>query len=236
VSDLLPAAILCGGLGTRLGAQTRNLPKCLIDVNGRPFLSYVLEECSRQRIRKVVLCVGHLGWMIEQSTRSRETYGLDIRYSYDGFNAPLGTAGALQNAQKLLGDQFFTIYGDSFLQVSYKNVQAHFQREQCLGLMVVCKPPEGYKPNVWFQKGRIVSHLKRWYVPKAHHIDYGMGMLDARALILIDEMPYDLSDLFGVLATARELAGYVSPERFYTIGTPTSLALTREHLADARNA
>jgi NDP-sugar pyrophosphorylase family protein len=228
---MLPMAILCGGLGTRLGDLTKDTPKCLVDVNGRPFLAYVLEEAARQGIMKVVLCVGHLGDVVERSIGHGLQYGVDVAYSREG-SALLGTAGALLKAAPLLGNDFFVLYGDSYLTCDYAAIQAAYEATDCLGLMTVCEPPPGYRPNVRLGglPRRVVAHDKHWPPAGAHHIDYGLGILDHRALSVIDSTPYDLSDLYGSLADCGELAGYVSPERFYTIGTPVSLALTTEVL------
>jgi NDP-sugar pyrophosphorylase family protein len=228
---MLPMAILCGGLGTRLGDLTKDTPKCLVDVNGKPFLVYVLEEAARQGITKVVLCVGHLAEQVRWTIGNGSHLGLEVAYSRDGEQS-LGTAGALLSAASLLDEDFFVLYGDSYLTVDYAAVQAAYEAQDCLGLMTVCEPPPGYRPNVRLGglPRRVVAHDKHWPPAGAHHIDYGLGILDHRALSVIDSTPYDLSDLYGSLADCGELAGYVSPERFYTIGTPVSLALTTEVL------
>ncbi len=226
---MLTMAILCGGLGTRLSDLTKDTPKCLVEVNGTPFLVHVLEEAARQGITKVVLCVGHLAEQVRWTVGNGAVFDLEVTYSRDG-EEPLGTAGALLKAASLLGADFFVLYGDSYLTVDYAAVQAAYETQECLGLMVVCEPPPGYRPNVRLNGPRISAHDKHWPPAGAHHIDYGMAILDHRALSLIDSAPYDLSDLYGALADCGELAGYVSPERFYTIGTPVSLALTTEVL------
>jgi len=62
---MLPVAILAGGLGTRLRPLTETIPKCLIEVAGRPFIVHQLELLRRQGIERAVLCLGHLGSMVE---------------------------------------------------------------------------------------------------------------------------------------------------------------------------
>src|SRR4051794_4518890 len=61
---LMQAVILAGGLGTRLGARTRDLPKALIPIAGRPFLAWLVEALARHGYRKLVLCIGHYGEQI----------------------------------------------------------------------------------------------------------------------------------------------------------------------------
>jgi MurNAc alpha-1-phosphate uridylyltransferase len=57
----LPVAILSGGLATRLRPVTEKIPKALIEINGEPFLAHQLRLLHARGIRRVVMCVGHLG-------------------------------------------------------------------------------------------------------------------------------------------------------------------------------
>ena len=56
---LPPIALLAGGLGTRLGASAAGKPKSLVDVNGRPFMFFVLERLAEAGITDVVICTGY---------------------------------------------------------------------------------------------------------------------------------------------------------------------------------
>lgn len=77
--------ILAGGLGMRLRLLTERVPKCLIPVNGRPFLEYQLEMLGQRGVRDIVLCVGYLGeavldhfgagLAVRAQTRAAETFG-----------------------------------------------------------------------------------------------------------------------------------------------------------------
>ncbi len=228
---MLPVAILAGGYGTRLGALTQNTQKCMIDVNGRPFLEHVLTLLNKQGACEVVLCIGHLGDQVEDRIGDGSRFGLDVTYSRDG-EPPLGTAAALLKALPLLGDRFFVLYGDSYLPCDLRAVQAAYEHAHTLGLMVVCTPPDGYTANVQFEGGQVWDYDKLIPSEDARHIDYGLGILDRRALIIPGLMTSDLSDVYASLALQTELAGYLSPERFYTVGTPAGLDKTCEYLAD----
>src|SRR4030095_3162534 len=109
-------AILAGGLGARLRPATEKTPKALLRVAGEPFLVHQLRFLYSQGLRKVVLCVGHLGEMIEAEIGDGNTLGLQIDYSFDG-PALLGTGGALKRALPKLGDRFLVIYGESYMPV-----------------------------------------------------------------------------------------------------------------------
>ena len=103
----MQVVILAGGLATRLGELTKNRPKSLLEILGKPFLAYQLEVLRANGITDIVLCIGHLGTQIKQTFGDGSQYGVHIRYSLE--NKPLGTAGALKNAEPLLLKNFFVL-------------------------------------------------------------------------------------------------------------------------------
>src|ERR1700759_204541 len=72
---MFPVAILAGGLATRMRPVTERIPKTLIEVAGRPFVEHQLTLLARERVRKVVLCVGYLGEMIEAVVGDGSRFG-----------------------------------------------------------------------------------------------------------------------------------------------------------------
>jgi NDP-sugar pyrophosphorylase family protein len=217
---MLPVAILAGGLATRLGPLAQETPKALIEVAGRPFLAWQLEMLSREGVERVVLCLKHLGEMIRDFVGNGSAFGLNVTYSHDG-EQPLGTGGALRKALPLLGEQFFVMYGDSYLTVDLKAVERAFHKEGSPALMVVLRNDNRWdKSNVWFDGRRIVAYRKRDPQPEMKYIDYGVGVLSAK---LFDDPSlgdaFDLADLYERLAARRELGCYVATKRFYEIGS-----------------
>src|SRR3954465_3152378 len=95
-----PVAILAGGLATRLGPVTEKIPKALLSVAGQPFLAHQLQLLSKAGLRRVVVCVGHHGEMIEEEFGDGSGFGVEVHYSFDGPEL-LGTGGALKKALPL---------------------------------------------------------------------------------------------------------------------------------------
>jgi NDP-sugar pyrophosphorylase family protein len=81
---MLPVVILAGGLATRMKPMTEKIPKSLIELKGKPFIIHQLSYIKSQGIQKIVLCIGHLGHMIQSLIGNGEALGLDIQYSLDG--------------------------------------------------------------------------------------------------------------------------------------------------------
>ncbi len=227
-----PVAILCGGLATRLKPISDNIPKALVEVDGKPFIFYQLEELRRQNIQDIVLCVGHKGEMIEKAVGDGSRFQLNIRYSYDGETA-LGTGGALKKASHLLGEEFFVLYGDAFLQVDYADIYRTFLVSGRKGLMTVFHNAEKWdSSNVWFENQQIRTYSKTHKNAQMQHIDYGLGILNTEALKAYSiAQEFDLALVYEQLVQDQELAAYEVSKRFYEIGSHAGLEEFRVWLA-----
>jgi len=227
----LPVAILAGGLASRLRPITEKIPKLLVEVAGEPFFSHQIRLLHGAGLRRVVLCVGHLGDQIVAAYGDGARWGLRIDYSFDGPKL-LGTGGALRRALPLLGEAFYVLYGDSYLPIDYQAVGERFLRSGRLGLMTVFENRERYDAsNVWFEDGRIRVYDKRQRLPQMHHIDYGLGVFQAAAFAGYPaDAPLDLSEVQKDLVARGELAGFEVAQRFYEIGSPAGLAELNLHL------
>lgn len=106
------AAILAGGLGTRLRSVVNDRPKVMARVADQPFITYILHQLATFGIQKVVLCTGFMADLIKEQLG--DTYcGMKLLYSVE--DTPLGTGGALRHASELLsGDTLLVMNGDSY--------------------------------------------------------------------------------------------------------------------------
>ena len=228
---MLPVAILCGGLGTRLKPITEKIPKALVEVAGKPFIFHQLEYLSQQNIEKVVLCLGHMGEKIEKEVAQNNFNGLQIQYSYDGM--PLkGTGGAIKKAIPLLGDNFYVQYGDSFLPVKYKPIEHFFFESNKPALMTVFRNNNKWdKSNVIFDNYSISEYNKKELKANMHFIDYGLSIV-SKSLFdsYSDSESFDLSDLYHQLSILGNLAGFEVVERFYEIGSHEGLEESEMYL------
>jgi NDP-sugar pyrophosphorylase family protein len=223
---LLPVCILAGGLGTRLGEHALDTPKALMEVAGKPFVFHQLELLRSHGARRIVFCLGHLGEQIEAAIGDGSELGLEVGYSFDG-PTPAGTAGAVKGALPQLGEAFFVLYGDTYLRIDYRGVQAAFAASGLPALMTVLRNEGRWDAsNAVFADGRVLSHDKRRPTPEMHWIDYGLSVLTPEALASAAPDASDLSDVYAELARTGRLAGYEATERFYEIGTPAALAGT----------
>jgi len=229
----LPVAILAGGLATRLGPVTAGRPKALVEVAGRPFLAHQLELLRERGVRRVVLCLGHLGEQVAAFAGDGRAFGLEVVCSHDGERL-LGTGGALRRALPLLGDRFLVLYGDSYLDCDYQAVAARFLASGRTGLMTVFRNAGRWdESNVAFRDGAIQRYAKGLRDPSMEHIDYGLGALRAEALDAYPAgEPLDLARVYQDLLAHGELAGFEVGQRFYEIGSAQGLEETGRYLLE----
>jgi NDP-sugar pyrophosphorylase family protein len=221
---LLPVALLAGGLATRLRPITEKIPKVLVAVAGKPFLEHQLALLRKQGLTRVVLCLGHLGEMVVDQFGDGRAYGVHLEYSFDGPKL-LGTGGALKQALPKLGENFFVLYGDSYLTEPFGPVAEFFLRSGKLGCMTVYRNEGKYDTsNVVFGDGEIKLYDKKQRLPEMRHIDYGLSLFNRRAF---DEwpadQPFDLAAVMTGLVERRQMAGWEVKERFYEIGSHEGL-------------
>jgi len=231
----LTVAILAGGLATRLRPITETVPKSLLEVNGEPFAMHQLRLVQSKGVRRVVLCVGHLGELVERAIGDGSSLGLQVDYSFDG-PALLGTAGAIRHALPKLGDSFFVMYGDSYLPCDYAAIARNFESAGVLGMMTVFRNEGKWDTsNVEFAEGKILAYSKTNRTPRMRYIDYGLGVFRAQAFQGLPVGEHrDLTELHSDLLQRKQLAAFEVRERFYEIGSPAGLRETAEFLASQR--
>lgn len=219
----MQAVILTGGLGTRLGALTKKLPKSMVPVNKKPFLTYLFRLLRDNGIDRIVLCIGYLGNQIRNYIADGRQWGVKVAYSEETKQL-LGTAGALKQAKSLLDDHFFLINGDTYLPIDYRDVEKSFLTRHKKGLMVVYDNKEnvGIANNVDLDDDlMVIIHNKGGSGAGLRYVDAGVAVLQREAVDdIVEEGPVSLeSGLYAPLIQQKELAGYVTGQRFYDIGT-----------------
>ena len=230
---LPPIGVLCGGVATRLGPIAGQLPKSLVPVAGEPFLAHQLRRLARGGFSRVVLLVGHRGGQIRAFAGDGRRFGIEVVYSDDG-DARLGTGGAVRKALRRLGDQFFITYGDSLLDFDPVAMWQCFCDGDAPATMAVFHNRDRWgQSNVIFDGTRVRCHDKTVTAGllKPEWIDWGMTIFTAETIRDWPEAdPFDLAAVTKDLAATGRLTGFPVDNRFYEIGSPTSLAETEAFL------
>ncbi len=221
--------ILAGGQGTRMSSLFPNIHKCLIPVNGIPFIDYQLKHLTNNGITDIVLSVGYLADQVRDYVQDGSKWNLHIEYIEDG-QVLLGTGGAVRRAYDagMLDDVFCITYGDSYLPIHFGEVFAYFKQQSLPALMTIFYNDNKLDiSNAGYENELVFYDKQRNSKPKSDYtyIDYGLSVLDRN--IVRDYIPphqkYDLATLFHQLSVDEKLGGYIVDSRFYEIGSPQGL-------------
>ena len=222
----ITAVVICGGLGTRLRSRVSEKPKVLAPVQGRPFLSFLLDQISSFGIEDVVLCAGYMGDQVQ--AEFGDSYG-DISLVYSQETALLGTGGALRLAGPLIqSDMALVMNGDSFCDVDMEDLKAwHHEHNADLSMVLVRVPDVREFGSVEVSDiGRVVKFAEKQEgmdVEVKGWINAGIYLLKRSLLQTIREnAPVSLErDVFPYWL-GLGFYGFKSDARFLDIGTPQS--------------
>lgn len=113
------AVVIAGGYGTRLQKHGIQLPKSLIEIDGKTIVEWQLINLERDGITEILFLLGqNSGEIIEYLNSIRSNTSCKLEFKIE--ESPLGTGGALLNSIELLKDQFLVVYGDLLLDCSLK--------------------------------------------------------------------------------------------------------------------
>ena len=222
LSDIT-AVILAGGAGTRLRGTLPGIPKVLADINGRPFISILLDRLEQFGIRRVILCTGSLGHLIKDALGDR--YG-NVRLEYSHESTPLDTAGALANARHLLPEgPALVINGDSYCHTDLNQFYAWFKEKAADAAILLTHVADTrrYGKVELDVAGYVVSFNEKTDKSGPGLINAGIYLID-RAIIeaLPENTPCSLEKgIFPGLAGGK-LMGFSTQDDFIDIGTPES--------------
>ncbi|MDR1810170.1 MAG: nucleotidyltransferase family protein [Prevotella sp.] len=129
--------VLAGGFGSRLQQVVKDVPKCLAEVAGKPFLAYLFDYLAKQAVSRVILSLGYkseavINWIDKNSFPFETDYVVE--------STPLGTGGGIKLAMsKALEKTVFVINGDTFFEVNLQAMQeAH--RKKKADISIALKP------------------------------------------------------------------------------------------------
>jgi mannose-1-phosphate guanylyltransferase/phosphomannomutase len=219
----MKAVVMAGGEGNRLRPLTSNQPKPMVPVVGKPCMEHILELLREHGLNEVIVTVAFLPQAIRSYFGEGETLGMQIGYSVE--EEPLGTAGSVRLAEKLLDETFLVISGDALCDVDLSALVA-FHKEKgaavTIGLKSVDNPLE-FGIVVTDEEGRIERFLEKpsWGQVFSDTINTGIYVMEPEVLKHVPAgRPYDFSkELFPyLLEMGRPLYGHVMDGYWQDIG------------------
>ncbi len=220
------AAVLAGGLGTRLRAAIPDRPKVLAPVAGRPFLAHLLDRLARASVREVVLLTGHAADQVHAAFGDRYA-GMRLTYSVEP--APLGTAGAVRHALPLFRSETVVLMnGDSYCDADLTAFRRSHAEEPSAFGMVLTRVADAsrYGRVEVAADGRVVRFAEKEPAGPPGWINAGIYLFPRTVLEGIEPTrPMSLErDLLPAWVAAGRVRGFRAEGRFIDIGTPESYA------------
>jgi NDP-sugar pyrophosphorylase family protein len=214
------AIILAGGLGTRLGTLTADLPKPMLPIAGRPFVEYVILQLKRSGYRSIVFACGHRSEDIRRYFGDGRRLGLSIQYSNE--SEPLGTGGAIRRAAAAVsGGPLLVMNGDSFFDIDPRAVHGAVRDDVILAMALAAVPDAGRFGRVRLSAdGSIVGFTAHDDTSGEGTINAGIYGLGWATLELIGDGPASLEHEVLPSLVGRGLSGMASAGFFVDIGLP----------------
>jgi histidinol-phosphate phosphatase family protein len=217
--------ILAGGFGTRLHSLLPDRPKVLAEVNGRPFVTIVLDQLAAAGIEQIVVCTGHLGDQV-QKTLGSDYRGIPLLYSQE--KKPLGTGGAVRQAfDQYDADAFLVLNGDSYVDASLSAFRSWHEDGGRPGslLLTWVEDCARFGTVETAEDGRVCGFFEKRNLACPGWINAGIYLLSREVLeALPAATPFSVEREFFPSLLERGLGGYRVRAPFIDIGTPQSLA------------
>jgi mannose-1-phosphate guanylyltransferase len=236
----LKAVILAGGFATRLRPLSCARPKTLFPIVNKPLQEWIFEGLSNNNVDEAILAVNALTQFHIKQQRLRK-HGLKIKFSIDPPKTPLGTAGPVKKAEKLIGhnEPFIVLNGDIFANLNYKDLLNKHLKSNALATIALCKVNDPSRYGV-AEMGN-GNCIKRFIEKPARDkspsnlINAGVYVLSPKVFVYI---PYGRAvsverEVFPKLAEEGRLSGYLTDGLWMDIGRPEEYLETNRIILDS---
>jgi len=218
----LPAVVMAGGLGSRLGDLTKNTPKPLLEVGGKPILEHIIEHLQTSGVRDVFISTRYLAEQIETHFGGGEDWGVTINYLRE--KERLGTAGALKRLDGEIQGPFLVMNGDLLTDFRVSDMTA-FHKEQGADMTVAVRH---YTMGVPFGVVEVEGVEIRGITEKPNFeffVNAGIYIVEPRILHHIEgDRLFDITELMErTLVAGGRIVSFPIFEDWMDIGRPEDL-------------
>lgn len=231
----MQALILAGGFGSRLMPVINDRPKVMAPLHGRPFLEYILINLKQQGITDIILALGYLSSYIQDYFGNGKGLGIKIKYSIE--NIPLGTGGALKNAEKLLTDTVLVINGDTYLDVDFQQLyDFHISKKAEVTITLTTNHHSLGRGVVGLDKnGKIISFKESEDKEDivGNYTNAGVYVMNKTVIRYIkrgEKVSLEKETFPALLKNKKNIYGFIVANDFIDIGTPERYKMACEKL------
>jgi D-glycero-D-manno-heptose 1,7-bisphosphate phosphatase len=227
------AVILAGGQGTRMRPLSDIRPKPMIEVHGRPFLEYQVEQLREQGFHEIVLLLGYLPEVVQDYFGDGREWGLKISYSVSPEEDLTGRR--LKLAEGLLDETFLLLYCDNYWPMLFERLWHRFVVAGAPAMLTVYANQDGWTKNSIRvdEEGFVTTFDKRRVSPDLQGVEISYALFDKAVLDLLPrgENVSLEETVYPLLASQRKLAAYVTQHRYYSVGGVARLPMTETFFA-----
>lgn len=227
--EKIDVLLLCGGKGERLKGLVKDRPKPMADIKGRPFLDILINYILNFGFLRIILCLGYKGEIVSQYYNEKSRF-FNILFSQE--SKPLGTAGAIKNAEHLIeSNPFLVMNGDSFCPLDlFELINFHNEKKAAFTMALVKSVGDKDYGVVGVDESqKIISFNEKVKIKNNGFVNAGIYLLEKKIFDLI-ETGTKLSleyDIFPRILSER-FYGYITKEKLIDIGTPERYAKAKK--------
>lgn len=231
------AVILAAGLGTRLGDLTKDVPKVMVPIAGKPMLEHHVEWLRGFGVEEFFFNLYYLPGVIRDYFGDGSRWDVSIRYSQE--KELLGTAGSLHGFRDFLDSTFLVQYGDVFSRLDLAGLEAFHRSRGSMASLVVhpsSHPHDSDIVELGEEDAIRVIHHKPGDDRFGNMGNAGAYLLEPDALNFLAPTPVEedfCCDLFPkMLASESPVFGYNTDDLLLDVGTPERLAWIEQYLRE----
>lgn len=214
--------ILAGGLGTRLGDLTLEVPKSLVEVYDKPVIGHILDWISGQGCDRALILTGHLGEQFQHYVHP------SVSLTFVQEQQPLGTGGALWNAVDYLEQEFILLWGDDFHPINYQKLVSKHRKEKNLVTMTVTESHDCM--NLLHHNGKVIAYDKGQSPPNFNGYEAGTSMVSKRIVLLFGRDGKWSWEETVYPKLSGKIGAHLDNTKFWDMGTPERLSKLTEFL------
>lgn len=227
-----PVVVMAGGEGRRLMPLTKDCPKPMLPMNGKPLLERILDRLIQQGFEDVFISVNYLRKQIIDYFGDGSQLGINIRYLVE--ETPSGTGGCLHLLPELDARHLLLLNGDVITDLDLRTLVSFHDSQGFVGTMVVRQVQSRLEYGVVTVDG--VNFVRLDEKPEyVSYVNTGMYALNRSALdFLPSKRSFDLPELFEKLRVMNKRCGaYEHRGEWIDVGTSGQLEYARKRLARA---
>jgi D-glycero-D-manno-heptose 1,7-bisphosphate phosphatase len=223
------AVILAGGRGTRLRPLTDTRPKPMVEICGKPFVEYQIEQLREQGFTRVLLLLGYLPEVVQNYFADGSRWGMRIDYSVTDIDDDTGRRVKL--ARPFLDPHFLLLYCDNYWPMQIGAMWRHFQESGAPAMITVYSNKDGYTQNSVRVEpyGMVSIYDKTCSHPALNGVEISYAILKREVVDMLgDDNGLFETSVYQPLAEQGRLAGFISDHRYYSVGSHRRLPLTEQ--------